>query len=61
MQRVPEKLGGLKGYEAIKRQMNKAVYSSLKIVEFETAWADMIRQHGLRENKWIQTLYEDRR
>lgn len=61
MQRVPEKLGGLKGYEAIKRQLNKAVYNSLKIVEFETAWADMINQHGLEDNRWLQTLYEDRR
>lgn len=61
MQRVPEKLGGLKGYEAIKRQLNKAVYNSLKIVEFETAWADMINRHGLEDNRWLQTLYEDRR
>lgn len=60
MQRVPEKLGGLKGYEAIKRQMNKAVYDSLKIAEFETSWADMIKQHRLGDNKWLQTLYEDR-
>lgn len=60
MQRVPEKLGGLKGYEAIKRQLNKAVYSSLKIAEFETSWADMIKRHGLGDNKWLQTLYEER-
>ena len=60
MQRVPEKLGGLKGYEAIKRQLNKAVYDSLKIAEFETSWADMIKQHRLGDNKWLQTLYEDR-
>jgi zinc finger SWIM domain-containing protein 3 len=60
MQRVPEKLGGLKGYETIKRQLNKAVYDSLKISEFETAWADMIKWHRLGDNKWLQTLYEDR-
>lgn len=61
MQRVPEKLGGLKGYEAIKRQLNKAVYGSLKIAEFETSWAEMIKLHGLGDNKWLQTLYEERR
>lgn len=61
MQRVPEKLGGLKGYETIKRQLNKAVYNSLKIAEFETSWADMIKRHGLGDNKWLQTLYEERR
>ncbi|KAF5456751.1 hypothetical protein F2P56_026197 [Juglans regia] len=60
MQRVPEKLGGLKGFEAIKRQLNKAVYDSLKIAEFETSWADMIKWHKLGDNKWLQALYEDR-
>ncbi|KAJ7980600.1 Protein FAR1-RELATED SEQUENCE like [Quillaja saponaria] len=58
MQRVPEKLGGLKGYEAIKRQLNKAVYESLKKAEFEASWADMIK-HG-QDNKWLHMLYEDR-
>ncbi|KAK7251947.1 hypothetical protein RIF29_35576 [Crotalaria pallida] len=60
MQRVPEKLGGLKGYEEIRRHLSKAVYESLKIVEFETSWADMIKCYGLADNKWLQTLYIDR-
>ncbi|XP_052209831.1 protein FAR1-RELATED SEQUENCE 6-like [Diospyros lotus] len=60
MQRVPEKLGGLKGFEAIKRQLSKAVYDSLKVAEFETYWSDMIERHGLGDNKWLQALYEDR-
>ncbi|KAK7317929.1 hypothetical protein RJT34_02562 [Clitoria ternatea] len=60
MQRVPEKLGGLQGYEAIRRQLYNAVYASLKIVEFETSWADMTKCHGLGDNKWLQTLYKDR-
>lgn len=58
MQQLPEKLGGL---EAIKRQIHKAVYESLKIVEFETSWYKMINDHdGLGGNKWLQALYEDR-
>ncbi|XWS17831.1 hypothetical protein CRYUN_Cryun33cG0102000 [Craigia yunnanensis] len=61
MHRIPEKLGGLKGFEEIKRHLNKAVYNSLKIVEFETSWAETIKQHGLGDNKWLQTLYEDRK
>ncbi|KAL5559773.1 hypothetical protein UlMin_035984 [Ulmus minor] len=61
MQRLPEKLGGLNGYEAIKRQLNKAVYNSLKIAEFETYWAEMIKSNGLGDNKWLQALYEERR
>lgn len=60
MQRVPEKLRGLNGYEAINRQVNKAVYNSLKIAEFEIPWVNMIKQHGLNDNKWLLTLYEDR-
>ncbi|KAL2461830.1 Protein FAR1-RELATED SEQUENCE [Abeliophyllum distichum] len=48
MHRVPEKLGGFKGYETIKRQLSKSVYDSLKIAEFETSWGEMISQHGLQ-------------
>ncbi|KAK4375226.1 hypothetical protein RND71_005903 [Anisodus tanguticus] len=59
MQRVPEKLGGLKGYESIKIQLYKSVYNSLKITEFESSWSQMISQHGLGDNKWLQSLYED--
>ncbi|KAE8735210.1 hypothetical protein F3Y22_tig00000340pilonHSYRG00052 [Hibiscus syriacus] len=61
MQRVPEKLGGLRGFEEIRRHLNKAVYNSLKIIEFETSWAEMIKKHGLGDNKWLQTLYEERK
>lgn len=60
MQRVPEKLGGLKGYEAIKKQMNRAIYDSLKISEFETSWGYLMSHPGLSDNKWLQSLYEDR-
>ncbi|KAL3011610.1 hypothetical protein AAZX31_07G208000 [Glycine max] len=60
MQRVPEKLGGLQGYGPIRRKLYNAVYESLKIVEFESSWADMIKCHGLVDNKWLQTLYKDR-
>ncbi|XP_060216128.1 protein FAR1-RELATED SEQUENCE 6-like [Lycium barbarum] len=60
IQRVPEKLGGLKGYESMKAQLYKAVYNSLKITEFESSWGQMISQHGLKDNKWLQSLFEDR-
>ncbi|XP_022141726.1 protein FAR1-RELATED SEQUENCE 6-like isoform X4 [Momordica charantia] len=61
MQRVPEKLGGLKGYEMIRSQLNKTIFGSLKIAEFETSWTNMIKHNGLGENKWLQSLYEDRK
>lgn len=60
MKRIPEKLGGLKGYEAIRKQLHKAVYDSLKIAEFETSWDELLKYHGLVDNKWLQILYEDR-
>lgn len=60
MLRVPEKLGGLNGFEVMKRQLKKAVFGSLTISEFETSWGEMTSQHNLRENKWLQVLYEDR-
>lgn len=61
MQRVPERLGGRKGYEEIRKQLNGAVYNSLKIAEFEASWGSMIKRHGLGENRWLQSLYEDRK
>ncbi|XP_022982131.1 protein FAR1-RELATED SEQUENCE 6-like isoform X1 [Cucurbita maxima] len=60
MQRVPEKLGGLEGYETIRSQLNKTIFSSLKIAEFETSWTNMIKHNALGDNKWLQSLYEDR-
>lgn len=60
MQRLPEKLGGLEGYEMIRSQLNETIFSSLKIAEFETSWTNMIKHNGLGDNKWLQSLYEDR-
>ncbi|KAK3206209.1 hypothetical protein Dsin_020255 [Dipteronia sinensis] len=61
MQKVPEKLKGLFEYEAIRMALNRTVYYSLRPEEFEAAWEDMIQRHGIRDHRWIQTLYEDRR
>ncbi|PHT45993.1 hypothetical protein CQW23_15151 [Capsicum baccatum] len=58
VQRVPEKLGGLKGYESIKTQLYKAAYNSLKITEFESSWGQMRSQHKLKDNKWLQSSIE---
>lgn len=61
MQRLPEKLQGLFEYESIKMVLTRAVYHSLRSEEFEAAWEDMINRHGIRDHRWIQTLYEDRK
>ncbi|OMP01396.1 hypothetical protein COLO4_11905 [Corchorus olitorius] len=61
MQNVPEKLGGLYEYEAIRVALNSAVYYSLRPEEFEAAWEDMVHHHGIRDHLWLQMLYEDRK
>ncbi|XP_021888435.1 protein FAR1-RELATED SEQUENCE 6-like isoform X1 [Carica papaya] len=59
--KVPVKLGGFSDYEAIRTALNRAVYYSLRPEEFETLWEDMIQLYGIKDNKWVQTLYEDRK
>ncbi|EYU21668.1 hypothetical protein ABFS82_09G090500 [Erythranthe guttata] len=39
----------------------RVVYGSLRVDEFELAWEDMVKTHGLENHKWLQTLYEDRK
>lgn len=60
MKRVPEKLGGLRNYDAIRKAMIKAVYDSLKVIEFEAAWGFMIQRFGVGDHEWLRSLYEDR-
>lgn len=61
LQKVSEKMGGLPEYEAIQAELGRAVYYSVRSEEFETAWGDMIQHHGLRDHKWLQALYDDRK
>ncbi|KAL6335458.1 hypothetical protein AAG906_029701 [Vitis piasezkii] len=57
----PRKLGGLLEFEAIKVALSRAVYYSLRADEFEATWEDMIQHFGIRDHKWLQALYEDRK
>lgn len=61
LEKVPEKLGGLHEYDAIKMALTRAVYKTLRADEFEAAWEDMMQRYGLRDNEWLQMLYEDRK
>ncbi|KAG5229238.1 hypothetical protein OIU76_018630 [Salix suchowensis] len=61
IQRIPETLGELFDLEAIKVSLSKVVYYFLRPEEFEAAWDEMTQNHGIRDHKWIQTLYEDRK
>lgn len=60
MRRVPEKLGGLLNYDAIRKALIKAVYETLKVIEFEAAWGFMVQRFGVVDHEWLRSLYEDR-
>ncbi|KAJ4718440.1 Protein FAR1-RELATED SEQUENCE 6 [Melia azedarach] len=60
MKKVPEKLGGLRNYDAIRKALLKAVYESLKVTEFEAAWGFMVQRFGVVDHEWLRSLYEDR-
>ncbi|KDP37056.1 hypothetical protein JCGZ_06112 [Jatropha curcas] len=60
MRRVPEKLGGLRNYDAIRKALIKTVYETLKVIEFEAAWGFMIQRFGVVDHEWLRSLYEDR-
>lgn len=61
MQKIPEKLGGLLEYEAVKAALNRAVYYSLRAEEFDAAWEDINRRYEISGHEWLQGLYEDRK
>lgn len=61
MQKIPEKLGVCIDYEATNAALSRAVYSSLMAEEFEATWEDMMKSNETRDNKWLQSLYEDRK
>lgn len=60
MQRILEKLGDLQENEPFRTALNRTVYDSVKIDEFELAWEDMIQRFGIRSHECLRTLYEDR-
>jgi len=60
MKKIPEKLGGLHNYDALRKALIKAVYETLKVIEFEAAWGFMIQHFGVSDHEWLRSLYEDR-
>ncbi|KAI9110283.1 hypothetical protein K1719_018725 [Acacia pycnantha] len=55
-----KKLGGLRNYDAIRKALNKAVYDTMKVIEFEGAWGFMIQRFGVTDHEWLRSIYEDR-
>ncbi|KAG8374518.1 hypothetical protein BUALT_Bualt10G0003300 [Buddleja alternifolia] len=60
IQKVHRKLNGYNEYKSIKHAMEVVVYDLLTMSEFEQARKEMIDNHGLRDNEWLQPLCDDK-
>ncbi|XP_009620425.1 protein FAR1-RELATED SEQUENCE 6-like [Nicotiana tomentosiformis] len=60
MRKVPEKLGGLRNYDAIRKALIKTIYEALKPFDFEASWRFMIQRFGVGDHEWLLSLYDDR-
>ncbi|XP_031131442.1 protein FAR1-RELATED SEQUENCE 8-like isoform X2 [Ipomoea triloba] len=60
MQSIAETLGELEQPELFYTVLNRVVYNSLKVDEFEIAWEEMVQHFGISSHEWLQKLYEDR-
>ncbi|XP_051135969.1 protein FAR1-RELATED SEQUENCE 6-like [Andrographis paniculata] len=60
MRKIPEKLGGLRNYDALRKALLKGVYEVLKPFDFEAAWGFTVQHFGVADNEWLRSLYEDR-
>ncbi|KAH9746835.1 protein FAR1-RELATED SEQUENCE [Citrus sinensis] len=60
LKKVPEKLGRYAEYHVIKVSLLSVVYNSHTPVEFEESWHDMLDKYDLRNNQWLNDLYEER-
>ncbi|XP_018464341.2 protein FAR1-RELATED SEQUENCE 1 [Raphanus sativus] len=58
---MPEKLGHVMGQEkGFVDEISEAIYGSCKGDEFEKKWCEVVDRFRLRDNAWLQSLYEDR-
>jgi hypothetical protein len=60
MEKLPHKFSGHSQYEAIKKNIQHAVYDSLTRDEFEESWQRLLEMHNLQQNEWLQWLYDER-
>ncbi|WOL00563.1 protein FAR1-RELATED SEQUENCE 6 [Canna indica] len=59
MKKVPEKLGVLAEYKAIKKTLKGIVYESVEPQEFGEGWHRMNEDYGLEKNEWLSSLFLD--
>ncbi|KAG0478487.1 hypothetical protein HPP92_013206 [Vanilla planifolia] len=60
LKNMPEKLRGHTEFKAIKKEMKKLAYDSLRADEFEMGWKKMIKEFGLEGHEWLMGLYDNR-
>jgi hypothetical protein len=60
MQKIPTKLGANSNYKMIKKSLKTLVYESVREVEFEMGWQEMVLKFGLERNEWLCSLYDIR-
>nr|XP_048318492.1 protein FAR-RED IMPAIRED RESPONSE 1-like isoform X2 [Ziziphus jujuba var. spinosa] len=61
MNKIPEKLGYVtRQHEKFMNKFNKCIFKSWTKEQFEERWWKMINRFNLRDDLWLQSLYEDR-
>jgi hypothetical protein len=60
MRKFPEKFGAHDRCNDIKSALNKCVYDSLTIDEFEDNWKILTESYQLHNNSWLNGLYNER-
>ncbi|KAG8379798.1 hypothetical protein BUALT_Bualt07G0126800 [Buddleja alternifolia] len=60
MKTLHEKLGEIGESEIFQTVLNRTVYNSMKIEEFEKGWEEMTQHFGIGGHEWLKSLYEDR-
>lgn len=60
MRSMLDNVGPLHDLDTLITLLEKIVYDSLRVEEFEMAWEGMIQQFGLRGHEWLQAFYDAR-
>ncbi|XP_072969791.1 protein FAR1-RELATED SEQUENCE 6-like isoform X1 [Typha angustifolia] len=60
MRSILDKFRGTTEYKTVKKELKNAVYDSLKDIEFDERWRNLIDRFGLQGHEWLQYLYENR-
>ncbi|CAA0816458.1 Protein FAR1-RELATED SEQUENCE 8 [Striga hermonthica] len=60
VQIIYEKLGVLGASELFQTVLNRNVYESNKVEEFEMGWEEMVQHFALGDHEWLERLYKDR-